>query len=126
MSPRRNKEKFQQLTEFEWVSVIDLGEGGISYHAIGARVQEQLHSDASLEAVDKRAPNNSNNWQWRTETEPMCACMCLPSESTLTTATSFTNVGLVDVCCSRDYVQECLDIGSPSGKPSTIASAMGS
>ncbi|PRD31583.1 UNVERIFIED_CONTAM: hypothetical protein NCL1_23106 [Trichonephila clavipes] len=24
-------------------------------------------SDASLEAVDRRAPNNSKNWQWSTE-----------------------------------------------------------
>ncbi|GFW57737.1 hypothetical protein TNCV_2926561 [Trichonephila clavipes] len=28
---------------------------------------EQFHSDASLEAVERRAPNNSENWQWMTE-----------------------------------------------------------
>ncbi|GFT60399.1 hypothetical protein TNCV_4971661 [Trichonephila clavipes] len=28
---------------------------------------EQFRSDASLEAVDQRAPNNSKNWQWTTE-----------------------------------------------------------
>ncbi|GFX31185.1 transposable element Tc1 transposase [Trichonephila clavipes] len=28
---------------------------------------EQFHSDVSLEAVDRRAPNNSKNWQWTTE-----------------------------------------------------------
>ncbi|GFX99282.1 hypothetical protein TNCV_2494631 [Trichonephila clavipes] len=28
---------------------------------------EQFHSDASLEAVDQRALNNSRNWQWTTE-----------------------------------------------------------
>ncbi|GFV36071.1 uncharacterized protein TNCV_345871 [Trichonephila clavipes] len=28
---------------------------------------EQFHSDASLEAVDRRAPNNSKNWQWMME-----------------------------------------------------------
>ncbi|GFW36850.1 hypothetical protein TNCV_4348911 [Trichonephila clavipes] len=28
---------------------------------------EQFHSDASLEAVDRRAPNNSKNWQWTKE-----------------------------------------------------------
>ncbi|GFW36583.1 transposable element Tcb2 transposase [Trichonephila clavipes] len=39
MPPRRNKEKFQQLTEFEWGRIIGLREGDFSYHAIGARVQ---------------------------------------------------------------------------------------
>ncbi|GFV09202.1 uncharacterized protein TNCV_12131 [Trichonephila clavipes] len=28
---------------------------------------EQFHSDASLEAVDRRAPINSKNWSWMTE-----------------------------------------------------------
>ncbi|GFV48498.1 uncharacterized protein TNCV_2395631 [Trichonephila clavipes] len=28
---------------------------------------EQLHIDSSLEAVDRRAPNNSKNWQWTME-----------------------------------------------------------
>ncbi|GFU57540.1 hypothetical protein TNCV_3637031 [Trichonephila clavipes] len=28
---------------------------------------EQFHSDASLELVDRRAPNNSKNWQWTME-----------------------------------------------------------
>ncbi|GFV09730.1 hypothetical protein TNCV_2597851 [Trichonephila clavipes] len=28
---------------------------------------EQFHSDASLEAVDRRVPNNSKNCQWTTE-----------------------------------------------------------
>ncbi|GFX17056.1 transposable element Tc1 transposase [Trichonephila clavipes] len=39
MPPRRNKEKFQQLTEFERGKNIGLREGGFSYHAIGACVQ---------------------------------------------------------------------------------------
>ncbi|GFX54099.1 transposable element Tc1 transposase [Trichonephila clavipes] len=39
MPSRRNKEKFQQLTEFERGRIIGLREGGFSYHAIGARVQ---------------------------------------------------------------------------------------
>ncbi|GFS58582.1 NACHT and WD repeat domain-containing protein 2 [Trichonephila clavipes] len=30
-------------------------------------VAKQFHSDASLEAVDRRAQNNSKNWQWTTE-----------------------------------------------------------
>ncbi|GFS59924.1 uncharacterized protein TNCV_3957231 [Trichonephila clavipes] len=36
---RRNKEKFQQITEFERVKIVGLQEGGFSYHVIGARVQ---------------------------------------------------------------------------------------
>ncbi|GFV09039.1 transposable element Tc1 transposase [Trichonephila clavipes] len=41
MHPRRNKEKLQQLTEFERGRITSLREGGFSYHAIGARVQEK-------------------------------------------------------------------------------------
>ncbi|GFW31552.1 transposable element Tc1 transposase [Trichonephila clavipes] len=39
MPPRRNKEKFQQLREFERGRIIGLREGGFSYRAIRARVQ---------------------------------------------------------------------------------------
>ncbi|GFW42684.1 transposable element Tc1 transposase [Trichonephila clavipes] len=39
MPPRRNKGKFQQLTEFERGRIIVLRERGFSYRAIGARVQ---------------------------------------------------------------------------------------
>ncbi|GFX39674.1 transposable element Tc1 transposase [Trichonephila clavipes] len=39
MPPRRNKEKFQQPTNFERGKIISLREGGFSYRAIGARVQ---------------------------------------------------------------------------------------
>ncbi|PRD18897.1 UNVERIFIED_CONTAM: hypothetical protein NCL1_59099 [Trichonephila clavipes] len=39
MPPRRNKEKFQQLTEFERRRTIGLQEGRFSYCAIGARGQ---------------------------------------------------------------------------------------
>ncbi|GFX40453.1 transposable element Tcb1 transposase [Trichonephila clavipes] len=41
---------------------------------------EEFYSDASLEAVDRRAPNNSKNWQWTTEgslsrqTIDVCVC----------------------------------------------------
>ncbi|GFV49371.1 transposable element Tc1 transposase [Trichonephila clavipes] len=38
MPPRRNKEKLQELTDFE-LDIIGLREGGFSYRAIGARVQ---------------------------------------------------------------------------------------
>ncbi|GFV38283.1 transposable element Tc1 transposase [Trichonephila clavipes] len=39
MPPRRNKEKYQQLTEFERRRIISLRERGFSYRTIGARVQ---------------------------------------------------------------------------------------
>ncbi|GFT44081.1 hypothetical protein TNCV_2452611 [Trichonephila clavipes] len=65
MSPRRNKEKFQKLKEFERGRIISLPEGGFSYNAIGARAAEQFHSDASLEVVDLRAPNNSKTGSGR-------------------------------------------------------------
>ncbi|GFV69504.1 hypothetical protein TNCV_2779191 [Trichonephila clavipes] len=68
MSPRRNEEKFQQLTEFEPGRIIGLREGGFSIakqELVGSGIIPQ--SDVSLEAVDRRAPSNSNNWQWTTE-----------------------------------------------------------
>ncbi|GFX10397.1 uncharacterized protein TNCV_1867921 [Trichonephila clavipes] len=37
---RRKKEKFLQSTEFERGRIIGLREGRFSYHAIGARVQQ--------------------------------------------------------------------------------------
>ncbi|GFY22403.1 hypothetical protein TNCV_2176641 [Trichonephila clavipes] len=39
MPHRRNKEKFQQFTEFERGRIIGIREGGFFYHAIAARVQ---------------------------------------------------------------------------------------
>ncbi|GFX64377.1 transposable element Tc1 transposase [Trichonephila clavipes] len=39
MPPLRNKEKFQQLTQFERGKIISLREGGFSYRAIGTHVQ---------------------------------------------------------------------------------------
>ncbi|GFU41190.1 hypothetical protein TNCV_1847961 [Trichonephila clavipes] len=52
MPPRRNKEKVQQLTQFERRRIIGLLEGGFSYHAIGARcAAEQFQSDVSLEVA---------------------------------------------------------------------------
>ncbi|GFT83926.1 hypothetical protein TNCV_2020081 [Trichonephila clavipes] len=51
MPPRRNKEKFQQLTEFERRRIIGLREGGFSYSAIGARVQRNSSTVMRLEVV---------------------------------------------------------------------------
>ncbi|GFU95420.1 uncharacterized protein TNCV_4787551 [Trichonephila clavipes] len=68
MPPRRNKDKFQQLTEFE---------RGDDYRSSRRRIlisrnssscaAEQFHNDASLEEVEQQAPNNSKNWQWTME-----------------------------------------------------------
>ncbi|GFS68183.1 transposable element Tcb2 transposase [Trichonephila clavipes] len=60
MPPRRNKEKFQQLTEDYRPSRrrIFLTRNGSSCAA------EQFHSGASLETVDQQAPKNC---QWMTE-----------------------------------------------------------
>ncbi|GFW40336.1 uncharacterized protein TNCV_1018941 [Trichonephila clavipes] len=68
MPSRRNKELFQQLTEFEW---------GKDYRPSRRRIflmrnkslcaVEQFHSDVSLEVVERRALKNSMNWQWMTE-----------------------------------------------------------
>ncbi|GFX05431.1 transposable element Tc1 transposase [Trichonephila clavipes] len=42
MSPRRNKEKFQQLTEFERGRISGLREGRFSYRIIGVREQRNI------------------------------------------------------------------------------------
>ena len=65
---QQKKEKFQQFTELERERNIGLREGGFSYSAnTSSCAAEQFHSDASMEAVDRRAPKNSKNWQWETE-----------------------------------------------------------
>ena len=44
---------------------------GEDYRKVGFTIRaiavEQFHSDASLETVDRRAPNNSKIWQWTME-----------------------------------------------------------
>ncbi|GFW30567.1 transposable element Tc1 transposase [Trichonephila clavipes] len=57
MPPRRNKEEFQKLTEFEWRRIF-------LWSNRSPCAAEHFHSDASFE---RRAPNNSKNWQWTTE-----------------------------------------------------------
>ncbi|GFY27352.1 uncharacterized protein TNCV_2069721 [Trichonephila clavipes] len=68
MPPRRNKEKLKQLTEFEQGRIIALLRRRIFLSRNRSLcAAEQFHSDASLETVDRRAPNNSKNWQWMME-----------------------------------------------------------
>ncbi|GFU91843.1 hypothetical protein TNCV_3192301 [Trichonephila clavipes] len=67
MPPRRNKEKFQLLRSLN----------GEDYRPSRMRIflsrnrrscaEDQFHSDVNLEVVDRRAPNNSKNWQWTKE-----------------------------------------------------------
>ncbi|GFS88555.1 hypothetical protein TNCV_1461741 [Trichonephila clavipes] len=44
-----------------------LDEKPLEYPRRSSCAAEQFHSDASLKAVDRQAPNNSKNWQWMTE-----------------------------------------------------------
>ncbi|GFV50780.1 hypothetical protein TNCV_2214411 [Trichonephila clavipes] len=43
------------------------GEGGFLIAQRSSCASEQLHSDANLEAVDRRSTKNSKNGQWMTE-----------------------------------------------------------
>ncbi|GFT51609.1 hypothetical protein TNCV_4753311 [Trichonephila clavipes] len=52
MPPRRNKEKFQQLTEFVREKITGLREGGFSYHAIASCVQR--NSSTAIEFGSSR------------------------------------------------------------------------
>ncbi|GFV40265.1 hypothetical protein TNCV_1444181 [Trichonephila clavipes] len=69
MPPRPNKVKTQQHKEFE--------RGGLSafrkviFLSLNTNqcAAEQFHSVVSLEAVNRRAPNNLKNWQWTTEAQ---------------------------------------------------------
>ncbi|GFU41155.1 transposable element Tc1 transposase [Trichonephila clavipes] len=61
MPPRRNKEKFQPLTEFERERIIGLREGGFSYHAIGALMQR---NSSTVMRVSKQWTDN----YWTIET----------------------------------------------------------
>ncbi|GFV98713.1 transposable element Tc1 transposase [Trichonephila clavipes] len=62
----------------------------------GSCVAEQFHSDASLEAVDRRAPSNSKNWQWTAEGSWQHVDLLL--QVYLCRLRQF-----VDVCCTVDY-----------------------
>ena len=67
MPPRRKKEK---KTEFERGRIIGLREREFSYtFNTSSCAADQSHSDASLEGVDRREPNNSKKYQWMTEGE---------------------------------------------------------
>ncbi|GFW35661.1 hypothetical protein TNCV_4435121 [Trichonephila clavipes] len=101
---------------------------------------EQFRSNASLEAVDRRALNNSKNWQWTTEGD-VSARRLTPAPVNDRTAFSpqlvarwFTVTG---VLMSASSIRRCLLYHGlrareplykipPHGKPLMAASAMGS
>ncbi|GFY06178.1 hypothetical protein TNCV_3108571 [Trichonephila clavipes] len=68
MTPRRNKEKFNNFRGLNRVEDYRLSRRRIflsrnrSSYAV-----EQFQSEANWEAMDRRAPNNSKNWQRTTE-----------------------------------------------------------
>ncbi|GFX90484.1 hypothetical protein TNCV_4334891 [Trichonephila clavipes] len=108
----------------------------------GSCAAEQFHSDASLEAVDRRAPNNSNNWQWTTEGDVSSR----PSTPALHGGEglySFLHaIGSMLVYCYKCTNDVCVNSSTsaapwiackvafmqdpPHSKPSAAASAMGS
>ncbi|GFV41748.1 transposable element Tcb2 transposase [Trichonephila clavipes] len=75
MHPRRNKEKFQQLTEFVWGRIIGLTEGGFSYHAIGARVQRNSSTVMQIRKqwTDELRTTRKTGSERRKETIPLTA-----------------------------------------------------
>ncbi|GFW91769.1 hypothetical protein TNCV_3400291 [Trichonephila clavipes] len=67
MPPRRNKEKFQQLTEFARMIIINLREG-FSYRTTEARVQRNSSTVMQIwKQWTYEHRNNSKNWQWTME-----------------------------------------------------------
>ena len=103
---------------------------------------EQFHSDASLETVDQRAPNNLKNRQWTAEAYVITPRSTLAPHGgewpysflqaigrMLVYCYKCTNAGLVNSCtsakpwttCKGAFIQD-----PPHGKSSTAASAMGS
>ncbi|GFX77965.1 transposable element Tc1 transposase [Trichonephila clavipes] len=106
MHPRRNKKKFQQLTEFERGMIIGLREGRFSYRAIGARVQWKSSTvmrvwkkwTKNIEQLDKLAVDDGRRFaaRWSTAAGVLSRLRLL-----------------VDVCCTVDCVQGCLFTGSP-------------
>ncbi|GFV36940.1 uncharacterized protein TNCV_4545281 [Trichonephila clavipes] len=87
-----------------------------------------LHSDASLEAVDLRAPDNSKNWSGRkkvTSDDRHLVCMMVNDRtaasrqlaarwSTATSILMSASRQFADVCCTVDCVQGFIRTGFPS------------
>ncbi|GFX11391.1 uncharacterized protein TNCV_2804521 [Trichonephila clavipes] len=120
MPPGRNKEKFQQLMEYERGRIIGFREEGFSYHAIGARVKRNSSTVMRVwkQWTDKRRTTLKTSSRRRKAVG-----------STLVYDYKFTNVSFVNSSTSAApwiaykgvFIQD-----PPHGKPSTVASVMGS
>ncbi|GFT46424.1 uncharacterized protein TNCV_3645751 [Trichonephila clavipes] len=76
---------------------------------------EQFYNDAALEAVDRRASKNSENWQWTTDRYLLCMAMNDRAASTGQLATLWsTTTGILISGCNVNCVQGCLYAGFPS------------
>ncbi|GFX56888.1 transposable element Tcb2 transposase [Trichonephila clavipes] len=115
---RRNSNNLRNLNGGRFIVLRD---EGFSFRAIGARVQR--NSDTSLEAGDRRAPNNSKTGSARRKVTSarddrhllrMAVNDRTASSRQLVYCYRCTNVGFVDVCCTVDCMQGCLYTGSPS------------
>ncbi|GFX71923.1 hypothetical protein TNCV_1443461 [Trichonephila clavipes] len=67
LSAKRNRRTTAQQVANQFLAVSGKQ---ISRKTVARRLRgeaEHFHSDTCLEAVDRRAPNNSKNWQWTME-----------------------------------------------------------
>ncbi|GFT76023.1 uncharacterized protein TNCV_1255331 [Trichonephila clavipes] len=139
---RRNNEKFQQLTEFEWGRIIGLREGGFSYRAIGALVQwnsfivmrvskqwTDEHRTTRKTCSGRRKVTSARDDQQLHRMVGMTVQLPPGSWQHVGHCYRCTNVGFVNSstsaapwnACKGDFIQN-----PPHGKPSMAASVVGS
>ncbi|GFV92305.1 transposable element Tc1 transposase [Trichonephila clavipes] len=114
MPPRRNKEKFQQLTEFERRRMIGLQEGGFSYRAIRARVQ--LNSSIVMRVWKQWTDEHRTTRKTDTSSRQLAARWSTATGVLMSTS----SIRRRWIACKGAFIQD-----PPPGKPSTAASAMG-
>ena len=139
----RKTEQFQQLLELERVRIIKpLRRKIFLSRNSSSCAAEQIHSDASLEAVYRREPNNLKNWQWTTEgyvsawrwTPALQGgewpyIFCKTVWSMLVYCCICTSAGFVNSWTSTTQWNACKFFSvqdPPRDKPSLAVSAMGS
>ena len=139
MSLRRKREKFQQLTEFDWGRTIGLQEGGFSYRAIVARLQR--NSSTAMRVLKKwndehRTTRKTGSGQRKVTSA--CDDRNLLSLGVNYSIASFSHFlarwsTVTGVLISASSIRRCLWTGRrgafiqdpPHGEPSIDASAMG-
>ncbi|GFU42750.1 transposable element Tc1 transposase [Trichonephila clavipes] len=128
MPPRRNKEKFQQLTKFERGIIIGLREGGFSYHVTGARVQRNSSTGMRVwkqRTDEHRTTRKTGRGRWKVTSAHkdrhllrMAVNDCTASSRQLaarwSTATGYPSRQTIDGCvCNRLMSTEpCKQIGT--------------